>query len=181
MVNDFINSQTYKNLLNAYSLESIESTRYRINGEMARREGYQQIADIFDFTARNEQQHAQIWMRFIFQGVMPTVLQSLLEAAETEGYEGTDLFMEYADVARLEGYTDIANMFEGIAVIERHQQYRFNQLAQNMENNRVFCKESNTVWVCLICGNLVWGECAPERCPICGYPQGYYEINCENY
>ncbi len=130
MVNNFANSQTYINLQNAFNLESVESTKYRISAEKARRDGYQQIGNIFDLTARNEQQHAEIWMRFILQGTMPTTLENLQDAANVEKYEGTDLFMQYAETARSEGYTDIANMFEGIAVIERHQQFRFNQLAQ---------------------------------------------------
>lgn len=181
MVNNFANSQTFKNLQNAFNLESVESTKYRISAERARRDGYQQIGNIFDLTARNEQQHAEIWMRFILEGNMPTTLENLQDAATVEKYEGTDLFLQYAETARSEGYTDIANMFEGIAVIERHQQYRFNQLAQNIQNNQVFCKPNSTVWVCMICGNLVWNECAPEVCPICHYPQGYYQLNCENY
>lgn len=181
MVNNFADSQTYKNLLTAFNLESVESTKYRIGGVKARRDGYQQIANIFDLTSRNEQQHAEIWMRFILQGNMPTTLQYLQDAATAEKYEGTDLYMQYAATAREEGYTDIANMFEGIAVIERHQQFRFNQLAKNIQNNQAFCKQNSTVWVCMICGNLVWNECAPEVCPICGYPQGYYQLNCENY
>lgn len=181
MVNNFANSQTYKNLQNAFNLESVESTKYRISAERARIDGYQQIGNIFDLTARNEQQHAEIWMRFMLQGNMPTTLENLQNAASAENYEGKDLFMQYAETARSEGYTDIANMFEGIAVIERHQEYRFNQLAQNIQDNQVFCKPSSTVWVCIICGNLVWSECAPEICPICRYPQGYYQLNCENY
>lgn len=181
MVNNFANSQTYKNLQDAFDLEAVESTKYRISAETARREGYQQIGNIFDLTARNEQEHAEIWMKFILEGVMPTTLENLQAAADAEKYEGTDLFLKYAETARSEGYTDIANMFEGIAIIERHQQYRFNQLAQNIQNNQVFCKTTSTVWVCLICGNLVWSECAPEICPICHYPQGYYQLNCENY
>lgn len=181
MVNNFANSQTYQNLINSFSLEAIESTKYRMGAERARRDGYQQIANIFDLTARNEQQHAEIWMRFILQGDMPTTLKNLQDAAASEKYEGTDLFMQYAETARSEGYTDIANMFEGIAIIERHQQFRFNQLAENMQNNQVFCKANSTVWVCMICGNLVWDECAPEICPICRYPQGYYQLNCENF
>lgn len=181
MVNNFANSQTFVNLQNAFNLESVESTRYRINAIQARREGYQQIGNIFDITARHEQEHAEIWMRFILEGSMPTTLENLQEAVNAEKYEGTDLFMQYAETARQEGYTDISHMFEGIAIIERHQQYKFNQLAQNIENGQVFCKPNSTVWICIICGNLVWSECAPEVCPICLYPQGYYQLNCENY
>lgn len=181
MVNNFTNSQTYANLQNAFNLESVESTRYRIDAERARRDGYLQIGNIFDITARHEQEHAEIWMRFILEGNMPTTLENLQEAAAAERYEGTDLFLQYAETASQEGYMDISHMFEGIALIERHQQYRFNQLAQNIENNQVFCKPNSTVWVCVICGNLVWSECAPDICPICLYPQAYYQLNCENY
>jgi rubrerythrin len=181
MVNNFTNSQTYKNLLNAFNIELIANGKYNLNANRARRDGYQQIGDIFDETSRNEQEHANIWLRFILQGETPTTLSNLQEAAIQENYEGTDLYLQYAETARQEGYTDIGNMFEGIAVIERHHYFRFNQLAQSIENNQVFCKPNSTVWVCMICGNLVWDECAPEICPICGYPQGYYEINCENY
>ncbi len=181
MVNDFVNSQTYQNLLNSYNLESVESTRYRIDALRARRDGYQQIGDIFDATARHEQQHAEIWLGFILQGEMPTTLENLQDAANVERFEGTDLFLQYAETAREEGYTDIANMFEGIAVIERHQQFRFNELAGNIITNEVFCKPTRSVWVCLSCGNLVWSECAPEICPICHYPQGYYQLHCANY
>ena len=112
---------------------------------------------------------------------MPTTLENLQEAANAERYEGSDLFLQYSETAREEGYTDIAHMFEGIALIERHQQYRFNQLAMNIQNNQVFCKPNSTVWVCIICGNLVWSECAPDVCPICLYPQAYYQLNCENF
>lgn len=181
MVSDFINSRTYANLQNAYNLEAVESTKYRIGAEGARREGYQQMGDIFDITARHEQEHAAIWMRFMLGGTAPSTLRNLQDAANAENYEGTDLFLQYAETAREEGYMDISHMFEGIAMIERHQQYRFNQLAQNIENNQVFCKANSTVWVCIICGNLAWGECAPEICPICLYPQAYYQLNCENY
>lgn len=181
MVNNFSNSQTYKNLQTAFTLESVESTNYRRNAEQARREGFQQIGNIFDLTARNEQQHAEIWMRLMLQGNMPNTLENLQNATQVEKFEGTDLYMQFSDTARSEGYIDIANMFEGIAVIERHQQFRFNQLADNIQSNQVFCKPNSSVWVCMICGNLVWSECAPEICPICRYPQGYYQINCENY
>jgi len=181
MVNNFLDSETYKNLQNAFNLESIESTKYRINAISARRDGYIQIGDLFDLTARHEQEHADIWMKFMLQGNVPSTLENLQAAVETERYEGNDLYMQYAETALSEGYTDIANMFEGIAVIERHQQFRFNQLAANIQNNQVFCKTRSTVWICIICGNLAWSDCAPEICPVCKYPQGYYQINCENF
>lgn len=182
MVNNFASSQTYQNLQNAYNRELIVSTKYQIYGDRARRDGYQQIGNIFDETSGNEKQHAEIWLKFIIQSdQLPPTLTNLQDAAAAENYEGTDLYLQYAQVAREEGYTDIANMFEGIAVIERHHYFRFNSLANNIQNNQVFCKPNNTVWICLVCGNLVWDECAPEVCPICGFPQSFYELNCENY
>lgn len=182
MVNNFTESQTYQNLLNAYNRELITSTTYRIYGDKARRDGFQQIGNIFDETSGNEKQHAEIWLKFIIQSdQIPPTLTNLTNATQSENYEGTDLYIKYSEVARQEGYSDIANMFEGIAVIERHHSYRFGQLAENVQTNQVFCKPSSSVWICLVCGNLVWDECAPVRCPICGFPQGFYEINCENY
>ncbi len=182
MVNntEFINSKTYQNLQIALQRELTVSTRYRIYEEKARRDGYQQIGNIFGITSTNEMQHGIIWSRFLM-GDIPDTLTNLEEASKAENYEGTDLYLEYAQVARSEGYTDIANMFEGIAAIERHHYFRFNHLAENIINNQVFCKQVSTVWVCLRCGNLVWSECAPEVCPICFFPQGFYELNCENY
>ncbi|NYB73834.1 rubrerythrin family protein [Sedimentibacter hydroxybenzoicus DSM 7310] len=178
--NEFINSQTYRNLQDALQRELTFSTSYRIYEENARAEDYQQIGNIFGITAGNEMEHAVIWSRFLM-GDIPDTLTNLQRAAEEENFEGTDLYLEYGRVAREEGYTDIANMFEGVAAIERHHYYRFNALADNIINNQVFCKQVSTVWVCLKCGNLVWSECAPEVCPICFYPQGFYELNCENY
>lgn len=182
MVNNFAESQTYQNLLNAFNRELLFGSKYQIYGDQARREDYQQIGNIFDETSGNEKQHAEIWLKFILQSdELPSTLTNLQESAAQENFEGTDLYIRYAEIAREEGYTDIANMFEGIAVIERHHYFRFNQLSQNIQNNQVFCKQSSTVWICMVCGNLVWSECAPEICPICKFPQGFYELNCENY
>ncbi|MGD9567713.1 MAG: rubrerythrin family protein [Sedimentibacter sp.] len=182
MVNNFAASQTYQNLQNAFNRELVASTKYQIYGDKARREGYQQIGNIFDETSGNEKQHAEIWLKFIIQSdQLPTTLTNLQDAAAVENYKGTDLYLQYAQVAREEGYTDIANMFEGIAVIERHHYFRFNSLANNIQNNQVFCKPNSAVWICMVCGNLVWDECAPEICPICGFPQAFYKLNCENF
>ena len=178
--NEFINSRTYRNLQDALQRELTFSTTYKIYEEKARDEDYQQIGNVFGITADNEMEHAVIWSRFLMGGI-PDTLTNLQAAAAEENFEGTDLYIEYGRVAREEGYRDIANMFEGIAAIERHHYYRFNAFADNIINNQVFCKSVSTVWVCLKCGNLVWSECAPEICPICSYPQGFYELNCEKY
>lgn len=178
---DFSDSQTYRNLVDIAKNAMMFSSEYRIYASQARKDGYQQIGNIFDETAGNELSHAVIMLDFINQGDKPTTLENLKNAAALENNEWLTVQRNYVEVARSEGYEEIANVIEGIAGIDRHHKYRFNQLADNMENGRVFCKNSSVVWVCLQCGNLVWNKCAPEICPVCGYPQGYYQLNCENY
>lgn len=182
MVNNFQESQTYQNLLNAYDRDLIESTKLRMFGDKAIRDQYHQIGNIFYETSGNETRHAERWLRFIIQSdVLPTTTFNLQDAAQDAYDEGTNLYMQYAQIARDEGYEDIANTFEGVAIIKRHHYYTFNKLHSNIQNNQVFCKPASTVWVCLACGNLVWDECAPLICPVCQYPQGYYQINCDNF
>ncbi|WP_326907705.1 rubrerythrin family protein [Sedimentibacter sp. MB31-C6] len=178
---DFANSETYRNLQSAFQGELIASAKYQIYGTRARQDGYQQIGNIFDETARNEREHARIWLDQINSGQETTTYENLVEAYNLENYEWTEMYRQYAEKAREEGYEDIANLFEAVGLIERHHDFRFRQLAENIRTNRVFCKNNISVWICIICGNLVWNECAPERCPVCGYPQSYYELNCENY
>lgn len=182
VVNNFTNSQTYKNLIDAYNRDLMESAKYQMSGDYARREGYHQISNIFHATSGNETRHAERWLRFIIQSdELPSTLSNLQDAAQEVYYEGTDLYMQYAQIAREEGYTDIANTFEAVALIERHHYFTFNKLAENIQTNQVFCKPNSVVWICLACGNLVWSDCAPEICPVCQYPQGYYQINCDNF
>ncbi|KAB1438048.1 rubrerythrin family protein [Candidatus Galacturonibacter soehngenii] len=178
---DFQDSQTFKNLLTALDVERNNSTTYRIYGNEATKEGYIQIGEIFHETAHNEQEHAVIWMNALNNGMLGDTLTNLRNAAAIENYEWTTMYRDFAKVAREEGYEDIASLFEGIGLIEKHHDYRFTRLANNVESGRVFCKEREAVWICINCGNVYWGQCAPEICPICLFPQGYYEINCENY
>ncbi|WP_099468771.1 rubrerythrin family protein [Konateibacter massiliensis] len=178
---DFPDSQTYKNLLAALDRERNNSVNYHIYGNLARREGFIQIGDIFEETAHNEQEHAVMWMRELNGGNLNDTLTNLKSAAAVENYEWTIMYKDFARVAREEGYEEISRLFEGVGLIEKHHDYRFSRLASNVENGRVFCKDRETVWICINCGNVYWGDCAPEICPICFYPQGYYEINCENY
>lgn len=177
----FVDSETYRNIITAYQRELVACGTYLIYERKARTDGFKQIGNIFEETANNERQHAEIWLRVMNDGEIPFTLTNLQNSTEIEIFEGTDLYIKYAETARAEGYEDIANLFDGIAAIERHHAFRYNQLADNIQNNRVFCKENRVVWICLSCGNLVWSDCAPEICPICKFPQGFYEINCENY
>lgn len=182
MVNNFIESQTYQNLINAYYRDLIESAKYRMFGDKASREEYYQMSNIFYETSGNETRHAERWLRFIIQSdVLPSTEYNLQHAAEESYDEGTNLYMEYARIAREEGFIDIANTFEGVAIIKRHHYFTFNKLNENIQNNQVFCKPTSTVWICIACGNLVWSDCAPDICPVCQYPQGFYELNCDNF
>lgn len=178
---EFQDSQTYQNLLKALDGEKIASTTYQIYAQKAREQGYIQISDIFLETSGNEREHAVTWTKMLNDGEIPDTLTNLKSAAEIENYEWTTMYKEYARVAKEEGYEEIANLFEGVGLIEKHHDYRFSRLASNVENGKVFCKDKESVWICINCGNVYWGDCAPEICPICFYPQGYYEINCENY
>lgn len=178
---NFKESNTYKNLQAAFSGETSASGKYAIFGMKAKEDGYEQIGNIFMETSGNEREHAEIWYKILHGGEVPPTLDNLQEAYSGEYHEWTKMYTDYAKEAREEGYPEIARLFEGVAGIERHHDGRFRKLAQNIMDDKVFCKDSKVVWVCLNCGNLYYGECAPEICPVCSYPQGYYQLNCENY
>ncbi|WP_312649338.1 rubrerythrin family protein [Aminipila sp.] len=178
---DFKQSKTYQNLKNAYDGERKASTKYAIYGSKAREDGYEQIGNIFDETSSNEREHAEIWLKQLNGGEIPSTLDNLKESITGENYEWTTMYREFAETARKEGFNQIAELFDGVASIEYNHDNRFKQLIYNIENDQVFCKEQSMVWVCLNCGNLYWDECAPEFCPVCGYPQAFYQLNCNNY
>lgn len=178
---EFKESKTYKNLQKAYEGELKASTRYHIYGEKARDDGFEQIGDIFMETSHNEKEHAEIWLKLLNGGKIPSTLENLKEAAKGENYEWTTMYKQFADTAREEGFNKIADLFEGVARIENNHDGRFETLAWNIESDRVFCRENEAVWICTNCGNLTWAECAPKVCPVCGYPQGYYELYCEAF
>lgn len=178
---DFKQSQTYQNLKNAYDGERMASTKYAIYGSKAREDGYEQIGNIFDETSRNEREHAEIWLKQLDGGDIPSTLDNLKEAIQGEHYEWTSMYKEYADIARKEGFNQIADLFDGVAHIEYSHDNRFESLANNIKTDKVFCKDQSMVWICTNCGNLFWGECAPQICPVCGYPQAYYQLYCNNY
>lgn len=173
-------SKTFENLQKAFEGELKASTKYVIYGSKAREEGYEQIANIFDITSGNEREHAEIWLKALEGGELPDTLDNLSDAIRGESYEWQTMYLEFARVAREEGFEDIAKLFEEVGNIERHHDYRYERLRDNLEEGTLFCKQSERVWICLNCGNISWGECAPEICPVCGYPQGYYELFSEN-
>jgi rubrerythrin len=174
-------SQTFKNLMNAFDVAANTSTTYEIFGIKARQDGYQQIGNIYDITSRHEREHARLWYKLIHDGDVPPTLDNLTRSTEISSHNWLIMYSEYAKVAREEGFQDIATLFDGVATIEKHNDYRFNSLIQNIRNDRVFCKNKRALWICINCGNLVWADCAPGVCGVCGFPQGFYELNCENY
>ncbi len=177
----FEQSDTYQNLKKAFQGETSASGKYAIYAQKAREDGYEQIGDIFDETSGNEREHAEIWLKQLNGGEVPSTLENLRNAIGGEYYEWTEMYREYAEKARQEGYFDIAELFLGVANIEYHHDQRYEKLAKNIEDGTVFCKPRETVWVCLNCGNLIADKCAPESCPVCGYPRGYYQEYCDNY
>ncbi len=178
---DFKSSKTFKNLQNALEGELKASTRYEIYSQKARDDGFEQIGNIFEETSHNEKEHAEIWLKIIDNGEIPYTLDNLKDAYGGETHEWTNMYPEYARTARAEGFNEVANLFERVANIERHHDFRFRELAKNIENGAVFCKRVENLWICLNCGNIVHGKCAPRKCPVCGYPQAYYELLEENF
>lgn len=178
---NFKDSNTLKNLQHALEGELKASTKYEIYGLKAREDGFEQIGNIFDETSQNEREHAEIWMKIINKGEIPYTLDNLKDSYGGETYEYTNMYPEFAKEARKEGFRDIADLFEGVANIERFHNYRFRKLAGNIEAGEVFCKPEENLWICLNCGNIVQSNCAPKECPVCGYPQGYYQLLAENF
>lgn len=178
---DFRESETYHNLQAAYRGELMASAKYDLYGHKAQDDGFEQIGNIFEETSRNEREHAEIWLKQLHGGEVPSTLENLRDAAEGENHEWMSMYPEYADTAMREGYPKIAELFQGVARVENNHDGRFETLAWNIESNQVFCREHEAVWICLNCGHLVWGNCAPDPCPLCGYPQGYYQLYCEAF
>jgi rubrerythrin len=177
----FKDSQTYKNLQTAMAGEQKAGGKYRMYAEIARNDGYEQIANIFDETANNEREHAEIWNKELHCGDTTSTLANLKEAAAGENYEWTTMYNDFADTAKAEGYGEIARLFTEVGEIESQHEERYNKLASNIQNDEVFCKPGAQVWICMVCGHVTYGDCAPEVCPVCGAPQAFEELKAENY
>ena len=174
------NSQTYKNLETAFAGESMARNKYTYYASKAKKEGYEQIKEIFEETAANEKEHAELWFKLMHDGV-PTTKENLKDAAEGEHYEYSEMYKEFAEVAREEGFDDIAETFDGVAGVEIQHEKRYLQLLENIEKDRVFKRETKQVWKCRNCGHIYESEEAYEVCPVCDHPKSYMEIKCENY
>ncbi|MBQ9504081.1 MAG: rubrerythrin family protein [Lachnospiraceae bacterium] len=173
-------SQTEKNLQTAFAGESQARNKYTYFASKAKKDGYVQIAKIFEETAENEKEHAKMWYKLLNGGIGSTE-ENLKAAAEGENYEWTDMYDGFAKTAREEGFEDIAKLFEGVAAIEKEHEERYRKLLDNIEKERVFSKDGEVIWQCANCGHICVGRKAPETCPVCSHPQSYFMVKAENY
>ena len=174
-------SKTEQNLMTAFAGESQARNKYTYFASKAKKDGYEQIAAIFEETANNEKEHAKMWFKELHGGEVPSTPENLLAAADGENYEWTDMYDEFAKVAREEGFTAIAKKFEAVAQIEKHHEERYRKLLANIEDKKVFSKDGDAIWICRNCGHVVVGKDAPKVCPVCAHPQSYFELKSENY
>lgn len=172
-------SRTEQNLIAAFAGESEARNKYTYYAAKARKDGYEQIADIFEETAGNEREHAKLWFKLL-HGIGMTE-ENLKDGAAGEHYEWTEMYATFAKEAREEGFTRIAALFDGVAKIEKEHEERYLKLLENMEKGLVFSKDGDTIWICTNCGHIHIGKTAPQVCPVCAHPQGYFEVRSENY
>lgn len=172
-------TKTEKNLMEAFAGESMARNKYTYFASVAKKEGYEQLAAIFEETAGNEKEHAKMWFKAL--GELGDTAQNLLHAAEGENYEWTDMYDTFAKEAEEEGFTELACKFRGVAAIEKAHEERYRALLNNVEMQQVFEKSEETMWECRNCGHLVIGKKAPAVCPVCAHPQSYFEVRKENY
>ncbi len=174
-------SKTEQNLMTAFAGESQARNKYTYFASKAKKEGYEQVAAIFEETANNEKEHAKIWFKLLNGGEMPTTVDNLKAAADGENYEWTDMYSEFAKVAKEEGFDHIAYLFEGVAKIEKEHEERYRKLLSNINDELVFSSDGETIWICRNCGHIHIGKKAPKVCPICNHPQSYFERKANNY
>ena len=175
-------SKTEKNLMTAFAGESQARNKYTYFASKAKKEGYEQIKEVFEETANNEKEHAKMWFKLLNGGEVPSTVENLKAAAEGENYEWTDMYAEFARVAKEEGFDHIAFLFEEVGKIEKHHEERYLKLLKNIEDDMVFkTADDETVWICRNCGHVYVGKEAPKVCPVCAHPQSYFERKKDNY
>lgn len=172
-------SKTEQNLIAAFAGESEARNKYTYYAAKARKDGYEQIANLFEETAGNEREHAKLWFKLL-HGI-GTTEENLKDAAAGERYEWTEMYATFAREAREEGFTRIAALFEGVAKIEKTHEERYMKLLENVKEGLVFSKDGDTMWICLNCGHIHFGKTAPQVCPVCAHSQAYFEVKAENY
>ena len=174
-------SKTEKNLQEAFAGESMARNKYTYFASKAKKDGFVQIAALFEETAANEKEHAKLWYKYLNGGTINDTPANLLDAAAGEQHEWTDMYVRMAREAYEEGFTDIARKFEMVAGIERHHEERYRKLLQNINDRKVFSKDGDVIWQCSNCGHIVVGRQAPEVCPVCDHPQSYFQVEATNY
>ena len=178
-MNKYQGTKTEKNLQTAFAGESQARNKYTYFASVAKKEGYEQISELFLKTAENEKEHAKMWFKEL--GELGNTSQNLLAAAEGENYEWTDMYDTFAKEAEEEGFVELAAKFRGVAAIEKSHEERYRALLKNVDTKAVFEKSTITVWECRNCGHIVVGKKAPELCPVCAHPQSFFEVRKENY
>ncbi|MDL2323530.1 rubrerythrin family protein [Ruminococcaceae bacterium OttesenSCG-928-A16] len=178
---DLKGTKTAANLAAAFAGESQARNKYTYYAQKARTEGYEQIADLFEETARNEREHAKLWFKLLHNDEIPTTTVNLKDAADGENYEWTDMYDGFAKEAREEGFEKIAFLFEKVGAIEKHHEERYRKLLANVEGGLVFSRDGDQMWQCANCGHIVVGKKSPEMCAVCGEPKSFFAIKAENY
>ena len=174
-------SRTEANLMAAFAGESQARNKYTYYASKAKKEGYVQIAKLFEETAANEKEHAKIWFKLLNGGDVPGTADNLLDAASGENYEWTEMYAEFAKTAKEEGFDRIAYLFEAVGKIEKHHEERYRKLLENVKDGLVFSRDGECIWQCSNCGHVHIGKKAPAMCPVCAHPQAYFELKAENY
>ena len=174
-------TKTEKNLMDAFAGESQARNKYTYYASKAKKDGYEQLAEIFLETADNEKEHAKMWFKLLHGGEVPSTEENLKDAADGENYEWTDMYDRMAQEAEEEGFDHIAFLFRSVGKIEKEHEERYKKLLENVENGLVFSKDGDTIWKCRNCGHIVIGKNAPEICPVCQHPKAYFEVKAENY
>ena len=173
--------KTEQNLLEAFAGESMARNKYTYFASKAKKDGYQQIAAIFELTAAQEKEHAELWFKLLEGGAIKPTVDNLRAAAEGENHEWTEMYVRMAREAREEGFDEIAEVMDGVAAIERAHEERYRRLLDNVEQGLVFSRDGDAVWQCRNCGHIVVGKQAPEECPVCKHARAYFELKAENY
>lgn len=175
-------SKTEANLLFAFAGESKARNKYTYYASQAKKDGYEQISAIFTETADNEKEHAKLWFKLLQKdGKIGSTTDNLKDAAAGEHEEWTEMYAGFAEVAKEEGFLDIARLFEGVASVEKHHEERYNSLLSNIESGRIFARSEKTLWICRNCGHISEGANPPEACPVCSHPKAYFQLYVENY
>ena len=179
MANKYAGTQTEKNLLAAFAGESQARNKYTYFASKAKKDGFEQISALFLKTAENEKEHAKLWFKEL-EGIGSTA-ENLAAAADGENYEWTDMYLNFAKEAREEGFTEIAEKFEGVAKVEKEHEERYRRLIENIKGGLVFSRDGDRIWQCRNCGHIVIGKSAPEVCPVCDHPRAYFQLKMENF